>query len=260
MGGGSGRRNPAGRLDHGGFWREASDWPLPQSEWTRFYLQPDGSLGTGVPPEGGGPLCLTADPLEPVPTIGGAMSSGEPVMRAGAYDQRTGPGVFGAKLPYGPLAERGDILVLSTPPLGRDLEIAGPVAAEFWVACDTPDADIAVKLLDVYPPTADYPDGFAMNLCEGLLRLRYRDSWEEPRPMVPGEVCAVTVACFPVANLFRRGHRLRLDIAGSNFPHFDVNPNSGAPEGSFADPRRAAVRIFADRSRPSHLVLPVILA
>jgi len=70
----------------------------------------------------------------------------------------------------------------------------------------------------------------------------------------------VTVACFPVANLFRRGHRLRLDIAGSNFPHFDVNPNSGAPEGSFADPRRAAVRIFADRSRPSHLVLPVILA
>jgi len=181
-------------------------------------------------------------------------------MRAGAYDQRTGPGVFGAKPPYGPLAERGDILVLSTPPLGRDLEIAGPVAAEFWVACDTPDADIAVKLLDVYPPTADYPDGFAMNLCEGLLRLRYRDSWEEPRPMVPGEVCAVTVACFPVANLFRRGHRLRLDIAGSNFPHFDVNPNSGAPEGSFADPRRAAVRIFADRSRPSHLVLPVILA
>jgi putative CocE/NonD family hydrolase len=90
------------------------------------------------------------------------------------------------------------------------------------------------------------------------LRLRYRQSWEEPSPMVPGEVYPVTIALFPTANLFRRGHRLRLDLAGSNFPHFDVNPNSGEPEGLSERPQLATNHIFVDRRRPSQLVLPVI--
>ena len=97
-----------------------------------------------------------------------------------------------------------------------------------------------------------------MNLAEGLLRLRYRQSWENPSPMVPGEVYPVAIALFPIANLFRRGHRLRLDLAGSNFPHFDVNPNSGEPEGSSERPQIATNRIFVDRERPSYLILPVI--
>ena len=139
-----------------------------------------------------------------------------------------------------------------------DLEIAGPVELRLWIASDAPDADVHAKLVDVHPPNQDYPHGFAMNLCEGLLRLRYRESWEAPRLMTPGEVYAVTIELFPTANLFRRGHRLRLDIAGSNFPHFDVNPNSGEPEGSAAHPRRATTQVFTDGTRPSHLVLPVI--
>jgi putative CocE/NonD family hydrolase len=179
-------------------------------------------------------------------------------MRGGAYDQRTGPGVFGARPPYGLVAERADVLSFATAPLERDLEIAGPVELRLWIASDAPDADIHAKLVDLYPPSEDYPDGFAMNLCEGLLRLRYRESWEAPRLMAQGEVYAVTIELFPTANLFRRGHRLRLDLAGSNFPHFDVNPNSGEPEGSAAHPRRATTRIFTDATRPSHLVVPVI--
>ena len=258
MGGGSGRRNADGRIEHGGFWREADAWPLPQTEWTRFYLQPDRSLAAAPPGDGGAPLGFTADPHNPVPTIGGALSSGEPVMRAGAYDQSTGPGTFGAKPPYGPLAGRADVLSLATAPLEQDVEIAGSLELRLWLASDAPDADLHAKLIDQYPPSRDHPDGFAMNLCEGVLRLRYRDSWSDPALMTPGAVYAVTVSLFPVANLFRRGHRLRLDIAGSNFPHFDINPNSGEPEGSFERPRVAANRIFADRSRPSHLVLPVI--
>jgi hypothetical protein len=99
-----------------------------------------------------------------------------------------------------------------------------------------------------------------MNLSEGLLRLRYRDSWEAPTPMRPGEVYAVRIAMFPIANLFRRGHRLRLDIAGSNFPHFDVNPNSGEPEGSSEQPRKATTQIFVDQPRASFLTAPVIPA
>jgi uncharacterized protein len=258
MGGGSGRRTAEGRLEHGGFWRIAAEWPLPQTEWIRMYLQADRSLATEPGSEGASPLALVADPLDPVPTIGGAISSGEPVMRGGAYDQRTTRELFGARPPYRPLAERPDVLSFATPPLDRDLEIAGPIKLRLWVSSDASDADIHAKLVDVYPPSPDWPEGFAMNLCEGLLRLRYRDSWEAPRLMERGEVYAVTIELFPVANLLRRGHRLRLDLAGSNFPHFDVNPNSGESEGSGAHPRRAITRIFADRSRPSHVVLPVI--
>jgi hypothetical protein len=121
-----------------------------------------------------------------------------------------------------------------------------------------PDADIHAKLVDLHPPNEDYLDGFARNLSEGVLRLRYRDSWERPSLMHPGEVYPVTVALFPIANRFIAGHRLRLDLAGSNFPHFDINPNSGEPEGQGRQPRPASSRIFVDRSRPSHLVLPVI--
>ncbi len=91
-----------------------------------------------------------------------------------------------------------------------------------------------------------------------MLRLRYRDSWERPSLMVPGEVYAITIELFPIGNLFMPGHRLRLDISSSNFPHFDVNPNSGEPEGSMEHPRIAGNRVFVDRGRPSHILLPVI--
>ena len=258
MGGGSGRRNPAGRLDHGGRWRTATDWPLPETRWTQFYLQPDGSLARTLPPQGARPLLYTFDPRHPVPTVGGALSSGEPVMRAGAYDQHTGPNVFGASKPYRPLAERPDVLVFATPPLDRDLEVTGPVTVRLWIASDCPDTDFTAKLIDVYPPNEDYPEGFAMNLTEGILRVRYRDSWERPSPITPGETYAITIELFPTSNQFASGHRLRLDISSSNFPHFDVNPNSGEPEGSMEHPRIARNRVFVDRAHPSHVILPAI--
>jgi len=99
-----------------------------------------------------------------------------------------------------------------------------------------------------------------MNLTEGILRARYRDSWEDPSPLVPGEVYAVTIELFPTSNLFASGHRLRLDIASSNFPHFDVNPNSGEPEGRMEHRRIGRNRVFMDANRPSHAVLPIIPA
>jgi putative CocE/NonD family hydrolase len=251
-------RNAAGRLHHGGFWREADHWPLPQTAFTRFYLHPGRSLLIARPGESSAMLSFIADPDDPVPTIGGALSSGGPVMYSGAYDQRTGPNFFGSKPPYGPLAGRPDVLTFQTPPLPEDVEIAGPIELHLWVASDGPDADIHAKLIDWYPASADYPDGFAMNLSEGVLRLRYRESWEAPTPLEPGRPYAVTVAMFPCANLFKRGHRLRLDLAGSNFPHFDISPNSGEPEGSMAHKRRATTTVFVESARPSYLVLPVI--
>ncbi|MBV9375862.1 MAG: CocE/NonD family hydrolase [Alphaproteobacteria bacterium] len=245
MGGGSGRHNAAGRLDHGGRWRTATDWPLPQTEWTKFFLRSNRALSREMPDGTARPLDYVSDPRNPVPTIGGALSSGEPVMRSGAYDQRE-------------LTGRTDVLTFSTAPLERDLEVTGPVTARLWIASDGPDTDFTAKLIDVYPPNKDYPHGFAMNLTEGILRCRYRDSWERPSLMVPGEIYAITIELFPTGNLFRRGHRLRLDIASSNFPHFDINANSGEDEGKMEHPRLAHNRVFIDAARPSHLILPII--
>ena len=258
MGGGSGGRNAEDRLDHGGYWREAGEWPLPETQWTRWYLREGGGLNLESGNEGATAPVLLADPRDPVPTIGGALSSGEPVMRGGAYDQRTEPALFGADAPYGPLTRRRDLLSIATPPLTEPVEIAGPIELRLWLCSDVPDADLHAKLIDEYPPSADYPGGFAMNLTEGILRLRYRDSWTEPTPMKAGEIYAVTVLLFPIANRFMPGHRLRLDLAGSNFPHFDINPNSGEPEGHATRPQPAHTRIFVDRERASHLILPIM--
>ena len=123
-----------------------------------------------------------------------------------------------------------------------------------------PDTDFTAKLIDLHPPNEDYPDGFAMNLTEGILRCRYRDSWERPSPMVPGEVYAIEIELFPTATCSPRATGLRLDIASSNFPHFDINPNSGEPEGAMEHPRVARNRHLCRCRAPSHLVLPVIPA
>jgi uncharacterized protein len=244
MGGGSGRHNRDGRLEHGGYSRSAGEWPLPQTRWTRLYLQADRSLSAAAA-AGSGAIDYAFDPRDPAPTLGGAISSGEPVMHAGGFDQSAA-------------ALRPDVLVFATPPFDHGLEVTGPITVRLWIASDAPDTDFTAKLIDVYPPNADFPHGFAINLTEGLLRVRYRDSWEQPALMVPGEVYAITIELFPIANLFCRGHRLRLDISSSNFPHFDVNPNSGAPEGAWGQPRIARNRVFVDATWPSHIQLPVI--
>src|SRR5207248_7961544 len=115
-----------------------------------------------------------------------------------------------------------------------------------------------IKLLDVYPPSEDYPEGFALNLTDGILRCRYRDSWESPTLMSPGQVYRIKVEAFPTANLFKQGHRIRLDISSSNFPHFDVNPNTGEAEGMARCRRIAVNSVHVDAAHPSHIVLPII--
>ena len=108
-----------------------------------------------------------------------------------------------------------------------------------WIASNCPDTDFTIKLIDVYPPNEDYPEGYAMNLTDGILRCRYRDSWEKPALMVAGQVYRITVSAFATSNLFKRGHRIRLDVSSSNFPHFDLNLNTGAAEGAGPDVRVA---------------------
>ena len=120
------------------------------------------------------------------------------------------------------------------------------------LASDAADVDWCVRLCDVDP------SGVSKLLNTGALKGSHVISHESPSPLEPEEVYEFEVEVWPIANLFKRGHRLRLDITGSNFPHFDVNPNSGEPEGEWQQPRIARNRVFAEGARPSHILLPII--
>jgi putative CocE/NonD family hydrolase len=257
MGGGSGRRAADGRLDHGGHWIEAEDWPLPGSSIVPFHLHEDGRLDRAGPGAGVQPLAYDFDPSHPVPTIGGAFTSLEPIATAGAFDQVESPDFFGCEVPYLPLASRSDILVFQTAPLQEPTQVAGPIETELWVETDGSDTDFTAKLIDVYPPSADYPKGYAMNLTDGIVRLRYAENPAGPRLRRPGETTRITITLFPTANLFQSGHRIRLDISSSNFPKFDVNPNTGEPEGKSQRKRIARNTVYVDAGRPSLIRLPV---
>ncbi len=258
MGGGTGRRNVDGRMDHGGRWRTASDWPIPGTIERPYYLGVGGTLSPEMPDEEEASRSYRYDPSDPVPSVGGTITSGAPIMEGGAYDQREGSDFYGSTPPFEPLAARSDVLVFQTAPLDADVEVTGPLVVRLWISSDAPDTDFTAKLVDVYPPNEDYPEGFAMNVTDGIIRARYRDSWEEPELMEPGRVYEVVIEAFPTSNLFARGHRIRVDISSSNYPHFDLNFNTGEPEGLATHRRVATNTVYLDRGRPSHAILPIV--
>ena len=257
MGGGSGGRTPEGRLDHGGRWIDAADWPLPGTRF-EIVLRPCGRqpCRPSRPAKAPESRAFVFDPANSVPTIGGSLTSGEPVFTGGGFDQREDLRFFGCQTPGLPLNARPDVLSFETPLLERDLILAGPIEVVVYLSSDCPDTDVTAKLVDVYPPSEDDPRGFALNITDGIMRCRYRNSWEEPSPMDPGLVYRIVIRPLSTANLFKAGHRIRLDVSSSNFPKYDVNPNSFEPEGQAETPRKAVNRVWLDRSWPSHIVLP----
>jgi putative CocE/NonD family hydrolase len=259
MGGGSGRRNAEGRLDHGGRWIEAGDWPVPGGEARTLHLHADGRLDAAMP-VGDAALTYDFDPSDPVPTIGGSLTSGQPVFEGGGFDQREAERFYGCRNIGLPLSARRDVLSFETEPLIEDMAVIGPVTVELWVASDAPDTDFTAKLIDVYPPSPDYPTGYALNITDGIFRCRYRKSWERPEPIVAGEPFRITIEPFATANLFARGHRIRLDVSSSNFPKYDVNPNTYAPEGRGRTRRVARNSVYCSADRASRLVLQLVPA
>jgi uncharacterized protein len=259
MGGGSGRRTLDGRLDHGGAWRSEHDWPLARAMATPFYLHADGTLTTTPPAGGEPPSRFVFDPADPVPTIGGGTQTSRlsGFIQGGGFDQRGRRDLWTCR-DTRPLAERSDVLVFQTSPLENDVEITGPIRVRLWVATSTPDTDFTAKLIDVYPASPDYPDGYALNLTDGILRMRFRRSWTSPEPVIPGDVYEITIEPQAISNRFVAGHRIRLDVSSSNFPRFDVNPNTGEPLGRHTGTRPATQTVFHDSVRRSHVVLPVI--
>lgn len=255
MGTGTGKKTEAGHLDHGGRWIESTDWPLPEAKPLDLYLHTDMSLQISAPLAETAAISYDFDPRNPVPTIGGSLTSGEPIFTGGGFNQVESEAFYGCTRPGLPLTARHDVLSFETDILADDTSIAGPVEIELWVTTDALDTDFTAKLVDVYPPSEDYPRGYALNITDGIFRVRYRNGFDKPEPVAEGEVFKITISPFATANMFKKGHRIRLDISSSNFPKYDVNPNTGEPEGTSRRKKTAVNTVFMHKGRTSKLKL-----
>lgn len=227
-------------------YRDEDDWPLARAVSTRFHLHSGGRANSA---SGDGLISRDApgaepadrfvyDPAKPVPTLGGAIL-GITQPPAGPYDQR-------------PIETREDVLVYTSAPFEQPMEVTGPLALEAYISSSAVDTDLVGKLVDVYP------DGKAINLSEGVLRLRYRDSFERQELMQPGRIYKVAVDLWATSNVFLPGHRLRLEITSSSYPRFDRNLNTGASTLLSTEAVKATNLIHHDRDHPTALILPVI--
>jgi len=257
MGGSSEARTAEGLHLHGGVWRDEREWPLARTRFTPSYLHADGTLSPERPRETKSWTSYDFDPRNPVPTIGGNISSANGIMLQGAWDQKCGEHVWNCQDSL-PLSARRDVLVFTTPPLAQDVEITGPIDVKLWASSSAVDTDFTAKLIDVHPASPDFPGGIDMNLEDGIVRARFRNSLEKPELMKPGEIYEFTVQLYPTSNLFKAGHRIRLDISSSNFPRFDVNPNTGEPLNAHRRMVTATNTLYHDSAHPSQVILPVI--
>ena len=194
-----------------------------------------------------------------MPTLGGNISSQGELASAGATDQRCRPTLWTCK-DSNPLSARNDVLVFQTPPLTRDVEVTGRLIVRLWAASDSPDTDFTAKLIDVYPPNADFPGGIDLNIGDSIVRARYRNGAASAEMLEPGRPYEFTIEMYPTSLAFKRGHRIRLDVSSSNFPRFDVNPNTGEPLNDNRRWRVAENAVYHDPQHPSHIVLPIIPA
>ena len=195
MGSGNEGTGPDGRHLHGGAWRDEYEWPLARSRFTPYYLHADGSLKVSAPLEVSSSTGYDYDPLDPVPSTGGNVSSAMEIMQQGAWDQIGGPHIWNHAEEVR-LSARRDVIVFVTPPLTEDIEVTGPIDVKLWDSSSALDTDFTAKLIDAHPPSADYPEGIEMNLEDGIIRARFRNSLERAELMTPGEIYQFTIQLY----------------------------------------------------------------
>ena len=229
-------------------WRQEDAWPLARAKSTPFYLQSsvnattaagDGTLTQQAPTSKLSSSTFTYDPANPVPTHGGPLCCDRNRMPAGPMDQRT-------------VEDRKDVLVYTTPAFQQDFEVTGPVSCKLYVSSSAQDTDFTAKLVDVWP------NGYAQNLTESILRMRYRNTPKKPELMEPDTVYPITIDMAATSNVFLAGHRLRLEVSSSNFPRFDRNLNTGEEQATGTRMVKAASSVWHDLAHPSALILPVV--
>ena len=230
-------------------WRSEAEWPLARTDWQPWFfhsggaansLRGDGTLSRETP-GGEPPDSYLYNPRNPTPTRGGGLCCHHVFSYGGPFDQRE-------------VEAREDTLVYTSAPLERPIEVTGPLKVVLHATSSAPDTDFTAKLVDVGPC------GSARNLADGILRVRYRHSMREPQLLEPGEVAELEIDLVATSNVFLPGHRIRVEIASSNFPRFDRNPNTGALPGSGVDMVSALQTVLHSGDHLSHILLPVIPA
>jgi putative CocE/NonD family hydrolase len=279
MGGGNGNIDDAGRILHGGKWRVEQEWPLKRAVDTTYYLHSAGGLALAVPGAEDPSTLWLHDPENPVPSVSGNVTGFyewvvlpddidaayvpqrarmKSLIPDGPLHQIERDSTVGASIPPVLLANRPDVNVFETDQLQDDVEVTGPIVVNLWISSDATDTDFTAKLLDIYQPGDGYPEGFHLPLADSILRARYREGFDKEKLMEPGTVYELQIELPPVSNLFKKGHRIRVDISSSNFPRFDVNPNTGEPIGRHTRSQVAENTVYTDADRPSHIVLPIV--
>ena len=227
-------RTPGGQKTNGRWARTQYTKYYLHSQGNAKSLRGDGTLGREQPHSEPADVYVS-DPRNPVPTKGGGLCCWPAAVPGGAFDQR-------------PVEERADVLVYTTPVLEHDVEVTGPVSVTLYAASSAVDTDFTAKLVDVHP------DGYARNLTDSIIRGRYRETRARAKLLTPGEVYEYTVDLWSTSNVFKAGHRIRVEIASSNFPRFDRNPQTGEASGEASRLEPALQHVFHDETRPSHIV------
>ena len=279
MGGGSGNVDERGVVNHGGVWRLENEWPLERTVCTNYYLGQEGTLSTTLYQVTQEQITWIHDPQNPVPTVSGNVTGfyewitlPEDVDKSyvpqrarmkslipdGPLHQQERDFTVGSKHPYKLLSDRNDVNVFQTEPLQSEVEVTGAIKVNLWISSNSLDTDFTAKLLDVFPADDRYSNGFHMPLADSIKRARFRDGYEEEKLMSPNKIYLISIQLPPISNLFSKGHRIRLDIASSNFPRFDVNPNTGEPIGQHTYTRHSVNNVHTGINYPSSVVLPII--
>jgi putative CocE/NonD family hydrolase len=226
-------------------WRSEHEWPLSRARDSKYFLHSggransrfgDGRLGTTSPGEEP-PDSFVYNPEDPVPTYGGNVSMYPST--GGPRDQRA-------------IQRRDDVLVYTSEKLESDVEVTGRILTELYAASTATDTDFTAKLNDVHP------NGYAQLLAEGIIRARYRNSFKKQELLTPGEVYEYTVDLWSVSHVFKKGHKIQLEISSSNFPKYDRNPNTGHKYGEDAELEKATQTIYHSQQHPSSIILPVV--
>ncbi|MFT5165863.1 MAG: putative CocE/NonD family hydrolase [Saprospiraceae bacterium] len=228
-------------------WQSADTWPPQNVAMETYYLNSggrgnslfgDGTLGTKLPGKNDTPDRYTYDPFNPVPSHGGNVCCTGNAVEGGSFDQSQ-------------METRNDILVYTTETLEEGIEVSGFIETTLYVGSDAKDTDFTIKLIDVHP------DGKAFNLDETILRARYREGFDKEVFMQKGKVYKLEMSPLSTSNYFAKGHKIRIEIASSNFPRFDRNLNTGGKNYDESEGVQAHNVIYHSDQYPSQVRLPV---
>ncbi len=238
-------REPAARIFVMGAnqWRDENEWPLARTRYTKYFLHSGGRANSLF---GNGALSTTEPANEPVDAYTSDPTRPVPFITEPSFAQ------IGSADDYRAVERRDDVLVYTTEPLAEELEVCGPIRAQIHAASSARDTDFMAKLIDVWP------SGFAQRLIDGMVRARFRDGMERPTLIEPGRIYAFNIDLWNTCQTFRKGHRIRLEIASSAFPKYDRNPNTGEALGKTIKTQTAEQKIYHDREHPSHVLLPIV--